>query len=107
VGIKTPQGRKQNDMKDKSAARITKKLDEHDKTITEQAARIQELENLFADAKNIIEEKNAKILELKRNKGIEELEKALKNMVDAYNTCKCGCDPDETWQAARALLGGE
>ena len=48
-------------------------------TIEAQAKRIAELENLFADAKDIIDAKNKQILDLKRNKGIDEM----KDTIDA------------------------
>ena len=47
--------------------------------------RIAELENLLAEAKTIIIEKNAKIMELKQNKGIAELEKALGNALQTLH----------------------
>ena len=59
------------------SSQVFEQEDESAATIAAQSARIAELEALFAEAKVIIDEKNAKILDLKRNKGIDEMEKAL------------------------------
>ena len=38
---------------------------------------------------------------------IRELEKVLRGMLDAYNTCRCGCDPDNYWEKSVAILKGK
>ena len=39
---------------------------------------------------------------------IRKLREALRNMLDGYNGCTCGCDPDDAWhEAARVLAETE
>jgi len=60
---------------------VVKLLDNRD-------ARITELEELLEQAKTTLIEKNAKILDLKQNKGIEELKQALENAANALSNAQ-------------------
>jgi len=49
-------------------------------TLDARDARIKELEELLEQAKTILTEKNAKILDLQRNKGIDEMQERIKKL---------------------------
>lgn len=71
-------------------------------TIQDQAARIAALEAELETTKKLLKRDSEHLLEVGAQNA--KLIAALESVLDAYNTCQCGCDPDNTWNEARAVL---